>query len=83
MPFIATWVKPGTLILSEVNQKEKDKWHIISHIQNLIYGTNEPFRIKETHGHGGQLSNCQGDGEGVRWTGSLWLIVANYCIWCG
>ena len=25
MPFAATWVEPETLILSEVNQKEKDK----------------------------------------------------------
>ena len=23
------------------------------------------------------------DGEGVGWTGSLWLIDANYCIWSG
>ena len=28
-------------ILSEVSQKEKVKYHIISHIWNLVYGTNE------------------------------------------
>ena len=30
MPFAATWMELETLILSEINQKEKDKYHIIS-----------------------------------------------------
>ena len=30
MPFAATWMKLETLILSEVNQKEKDRHHITS-----------------------------------------------------
>ena len=30
MPFAATWMQLETLILSEVSQKEKDKYHIIS-----------------------------------------------------
>ena len=34
MPFAATWMDLETLILSKVNQKEKDKYHVIS----LIYG---------------------------------------------
>ena len=32
--FVATWVELEALILSEVSQKEKDKYHMIS----LIYG---------------------------------------------
>ena len=32
MPFEATWIELETLILSEVSQKEKDKYHMISHI---------------------------------------------------
>ena len=28
MPFAATWMEPEILILSEVSQKEKDKYHI-------------------------------------------------------
>ena len=32
MPFAATWMELETLILSEVSQKEKDKYHMISHI---------------------------------------------------
>ena len=49
MPFAATWMELETLILSEVSQKEKDKYHMISYIWNLIYGTNEPFHRKENH----------------------------------
>ena len=34
MPFAATWMELETPILSEISQKEKDKYHMIS----LIYG---------------------------------------------
>ena len=34
MPFIATWMDLEIIILSEVSQTEKDKYHILS----LIYG---------------------------------------------
>ena len=34
MPFAATWMELETLILSEISQKEKDKYHRIS----LIFG---------------------------------------------
>ena len=30
MPFAATWMELGALILSEVTKKEKDKYHMIS-----------------------------------------------------
>ena len=30
MPFAATWVELETLILSEMSQKDKDKYHMIS-----------------------------------------------------
>ena len=30
MPSVGTWMELETLILNEVNQKEKDKYHIIS-----------------------------------------------------
>ena len=35
MPFAATWVELQTLILSEVSQKEKDKYHMISLISGI------------------------------------------------
>ena len=40
MPFAATWMELEILILSEVSQKEKDKYHMISHMWNLKCGTN-------------------------------------------
>ena len=42
-PFVATWIELETLILSEVNQKEKGKYHMISLIWNLKYGTDDPI----------------------------------------
>ena len=38
---------------------------------------------KQTHGHGEQICVAKGDREAVRWTGSLGLVDANYCIWNG
>ena len=38
MPFTARWMKPEIIILNEVGQKEKDKYHMISivcGIQNM------------------------------------------------
>ena len=35
MLFAATWMELETLILSEVSQKEKDKYHIISLISGV------------------------------------------------
>ena len=52
MPFAATWMELETLTLIKVSQKEKDKYHMISHIWNLIHSTNEPFHRKETYGLG-------------------------------
>ena len=35
MPFAATWMELETLILSEVRQKEKDKYYMISLISGI------------------------------------------------
>ena len=35
MPLAATWMELETLILSEVSQKEKDKYHMISLISGV------------------------------------------------
>ena len=35
MPFAATWMELETLILSEVSQKEKDKYHLIALISGI------------------------------------------------
>ena len=47
MPFAATWMELENLILRELSLKEKDKYHITSHMWNLKCGTNEPiYRIE-------------------------------------
>ena len=35
MPFTATWMDLEIVLLSEVSQKEKDKYHTISLIQEV------------------------------------------------
>ena len=57
-----------TLILSEVSQKEKDKYHMISHTWNLTDGTNERLHRKEIYGLREQTCGCQGAG-GREWDG--------------
>ena len=50
MPFIAAWFQLESIILSEVNQKEKDKSHMLSLIWMWILksDTNEPIYETET-----------------------------------
>ena len=63
MPSAATWIGLEIIILSEVTQKEKDKYHMIS----LICGTqkmtqmNLPMKWKQTHRH--RENNCGYQGE--------------------
>ena len=35
MPFAATWMELETLILSEISQKEREKYHMISLITGI------------------------------------------------
>ena len=35
MPFAAIWMEQETLILSEISQKEEDKYHMISLISGI------------------------------------------------
>ena len=41
MPLAATWMDLEIIILSEVNQKEKDKCHTSSHMWNLKFDKDE------------------------------------------
>ena len=66
-----------TFILSEVSQKEKDKYHMISLISG-IYSTNEPFHRKENHGLGEQTCGCHGGG-GRRGSGMDWEFGVSRC----
>ena len=49
MPFAATWMELEILILGDLSQKEKDKYHNTTYTWNLIYGTNEPIYRTETN----------------------------------
>ena len=71
MPFAATWMKLQILILSEVSQKEKDTYHMISLISGIQYSVNEPFHRKENHGLGEQICGCQRGGGGSGMDGAL------------
>ena len=65
MPFATTWLKLETFILTEVkSERERQIPYDITYIWNLIYGTDEPFHRKETHGLGKQNRGCQGRGVG-------------------
>ena len=76
MLFASTWMELQILILRVVSHKEKDKYHIISHIWNLIYGTDESFYRKETHGLREQTCDCQGGGKE---SGMDWVCAVSRC----
>ena len=82
MPFEATWMQPESLILNEVSQKGKDKYHMISlFVESKMcpkwtYLQNKN-RLIETKN---RLAVAKGEGEGMEWTGSLELGDATYCI---
>ena len=68
---------------SEIRRKKKDKYHMISHMWNLEYGTNGLiYKTKTDHGCREQTGDCQRDwGEGKGWTRSLGLVDANCNTW--
>ena len=69
LPFAATWMGLETLILGEISQKEKDKYHMISLMCSLKYGANDPIYKTETDpGHEEQTYGCQGGGR-RKWDG--------------
>ena len=62
--------KPTIMEKIKIIKKKKTKKtpkqipYDITSMWNLIYGTNEPFHRKETHGLGEQSCGCQGEGGG-------------------
>ena len=61
------------IILSEVSQKEKDKYHMIALICVISNMTqmNLPMKQKQNHGYREQTRGCQGGGGWEGWSGSL------------
>ena len=45
MPFSATWIDLEIIVLSEVSQKERDKFHMTSYMLILKYGTNGASQV--------------------------------------
>ena len=83
MTFVATWMELETLILSEVSQKEKDKYHTplilgISYMVQMNLSTEKKIIDLEN-----RPVVAKGEEEGVGRTGNLGLIDANYCLWNG
>ena len=65
MPPAATGIQLGMLILREVSQKEKGRYHMIAlrcRSQNRAH-TNLATEQKLTHRHGEQTCGCRGGGE--------------------
>ena len=73
MPFAATCMQLEILILSEVSQKEKDKYHIyITHMWNLKHSTNDPIYKTDTDSQSGEQT-CAFWGRGWReWAVRMW-----------
>ena len=65
MPFAVIWMDPEMIILSEVRQKEKDKYHIILLICRTLNMTKINVSTKQnlTHRHREQTCGCQGGGR--------------------
>ena len=70
MPFVTAWMQLESLILSEVSQKEKSKYHMISlicEIQNVAQ-ISLSTKQKQTPGHREQTCGCLGGGD-RKWDG--------------
>ena len=82
MPFTAIWIQLEIIILSELSQNEKDKYHYdITYMWNLKYGTNEQNRLTDIKDRPVVTKKVRWEGEGE--TGSLRLVDANSYIQSG
>ena len=68
IPFVTPCMNLEIIILSEVSQKEKGKYHMITHMWNLSYNTNELInetdrhRLPDTENKGGCQEGVWGEG---------------------
>ena len=82
MLFAAKLMELETLTLSEISQKEKDKYHMISLISAILYRAQVNL---STEKKSSDLENrlVFAKGEGVGEIGSLGSTDAKYCSWNG
>ena len=82
MPFAATWMELETLIRSEVSQKEKDKYHMLSLVSRIYYRAQMNLSTeKKIMDMEKRLVVARREGEGLGRTRNLVLIDANSCLW--
>ena len=65
MSFAATWMNYEIIILSEVSQKKKDKYGVISYMFNLKSVTNKFIYKTKAYSHRKQIYCYQTVGRGV------------------
>ena len=70
MPSASTWMQLEIITISEVGQKEKDKYHVITYMWNLKYDTNEPVYETETDSRTERTDWCLPRGRGLGEGGS-------------
>ena len=77
VPFAETWVDLEIVILSELSQKEKNKYHILTHICGIQQnGTKNLFaKLKQRHRRREQMYGHQGGW----WGGMDWEIGIDIC----
>ena len=77
MPFAATWMELGIIILSRVSHKEKNKYYI-TYMWNVKYGMNEPIYKTETDSWIQRINLWLPRGmEGGRWMD--WVFGVSRC----
>ena len=77
MPFAAIWRQLEILILSEVCQEEKDKYHYMLYVESKMWHKWTYLQNKNTHRNGKQTCDCQGGGGGNGMDWSLGLAEEN------
>ena len=82
MPFAATWMEVGTLILRNKSERDRQMPYDITHIWYLIYSTNKAFnRKRKSSTWRIDLWLPGGEREGVGGIGSLGSMDAKSCSW--
>ena len=62
MPLVATWMGPETIILSEVCQTEKDKYHMLSLMTQMnVFSKQKQIHRNRKQTHGYQRGKGQGE----------------------
>ena len=65
------------------SERERQIPYGITYIWNLIYGANELFHRRETHGLGEQICGPQGGGSGMDWESGVKKCKLLHLEWIG